>query len=708
MRKWKRLGCFVIIAALVCGLCGCGGNGSSGTSGENATSGGSESSADSGSAAPKELPTSKAACHTAAESFAGGSGTPEDPYRISTAEELALFVKVTGDEEKKNYEYREACYVLTADIALNDVSDFDNWGEAEPAYRWEPVKRFTGTFDGAGHTVSGLYLFIAGEQHAKTGLFGSIAKGGTVKDLHLTKAYLFKDGTDSAASEAGCLAGDVFEATVENCTVEGVVRLQNGGSYYVGGIVGWAQEATISGCSFSGAIDARATGGTLGGIVGHMGCSEDEKDCLLTDCVSEGSLQLADSTQATAGGVVGSTGAGCVLRDCVNRMDLSGEADGLGGVMGRVSVTYLSKSDGEGTTNGSFAAYDCRNEGSVENRTGLAGGVIGNVSNSDSRVDSLTLSGLTNNGTVTGAERVGGIIGEMMSGYLCYTVQDCENQGAVTGGKYAGGIIGYLSSSVDGSRITGCTNSGAVTSQSPTGGIIGGYMGMGVLGDIEGLLTIADCRNTGTVENLDGISGTGGILGEIFMDSEEESLLLTGCENAGTVRSEGSAWMGGILGGSGVVMVGGSWTVIACKNSGILSFGSGTRDFAADASPETEALQSSAVDPTSMEESDYQDSLDGRATQIMGGSCVGGIVGKLWLGTIEDCTAGGSILLDGESACYVGGICGQFYNTDEGNGFIRNCRYRKEWPFPAMPAIGALEDLPEDAIVNVTASLEEN
>jgi len=704
--KWKRLGCFVIIAALVCGLCGCGGSGSSGMSGGSGSSGGSESSPDSESAAPKELPTSKAAYHAAAESFAGGSGTAADPYQISTAEELALLSKVMGDEEKKNYEYQEACYVLTADIALNDVSDFDNWGEAEPAYRWLPVERFTGTFDGARHTISGLYLFTAGEQYTETGLFGSVDPGGVVKDLHLTQVYLFKDGTDSALSDAGCLAGDVFEATIENCTVEGMVHLQNGGSLDVGGIVGKALYATISGCSFSGTIDAQAFGGFLGGIVGSAGGYEE--DCLLSDCVSEGSLRLTDSTQANAGGVVAFTGEGCVMRGCVNRMDLSGEAEALGGVMGTVSVSYISKRDVEGTANGSFAAYDCRNEGAVENLAGGAGGVIGNVFNRDPRVDNLTLSGLTNSGSVSGMENVGGVIGEMYSGYLLYTVQDCLNQGTVGGERYVGGIIGYLRSCVDGCRIMGCANSGAVTSASPTGGIVGGYMGMMQLDGPEGLLTIADCRNEGTVENLDGISGTGGILGEIFMDNEEEAVLITNCENEGTVRSEGFAWMGGIVGGSGLVTLGGSWTVRNCKNSGALSFGSGTRDFAADASPETEALKSAAVDPATMDESDYQASLAERVIHTMGGSCVGGIVGKLCRGTIEDCAAGGSILLDGEGACFAGGICGQFYNVGGANGSsIRNCQYRREWPFPAMAGVGTLENLPEDAMVNVTASLEE-
>lgn len=475
-------------------------------------------------------------------------------------------------------EYCEASYVLTADIAINDVSDFDSWGTKEPAYQWAPIHSFHGSFDGDGHTISGLYLFKVGDEYRDMGLFDGTNTGAVIRDLHLTQAYLFMDGTDSATMDVGCLVGNAYGATIENCTVEGVVRVQNGGSYSLGGVVGWAQQSAISGCRFTGTVEGQSFGGAFGGVAGTT--TGYWENCLLTDCVSEGTMQFTDSAQGAVGGVVGS--ASGVVRGCVNRMDISGDCDELGGVMGRVSVG--AETLNEETAPGSFAAYDCRNEGAVENPVEEAGGVIGIVHNSDARVENLTLSGLVNSGTVTGVERVGGIIGDLGSGCLTYTLENCENTGTVTGGPYAGGMIGYLSSS---------------------------------------------------------------------------------------------------------------------------SFGSGTRDFAADTALEEEALQSAAVDPTTMDDSDYQTSLEERAIHALGGSCVGGIAGKLWLGAIEDCTVSGTILLDEEDVAFVGGIAGQFYNVGDeaSSSLIANCQYRQGWPYPAMAAIGTLENLPEEAIVNVTASL---
>ena len=60
----------------------------------------------------------------AADSFAGGSGTAEDPYQIATAEQIALMGKVNDDWSQ---EYNKAYYVLTADIQLNDVENYENW-----------------------------------------------------------------------------------------------------------------------------------------------------------------------------------------------------------------------------------------------------------------------------------------------------------------------------------------------------------------------------------------------------------------------------------------------------------------------------------------------------------------------------------------------------------------------------------------------------
>lgn len=67
-----------------------------------------------------------------AEAFAGGSGTEDDPFQIETAQQLALLAKVTNryydlDSYEEEKLYRDGHYVLTADIALNDTSDFASW-----------------------------------------------------------------------------------------------------------------------------------------------------------------------------------------------------------------------------------------------------------------------------------------------------------------------------------------------------------------------------------------------------------------------------------------------------------------------------------------------------------------------------------------------------------------------------------------------------
>ena len=79
-----------------------------------------------------------------AESFAGGSGTQEDPFQIETVRQLALLAEVINrNYDVEHYDdeqlYRYGYYVLTADIALNDPADFDTWQEAAPQYAWEPI-----------------------------------------------------------------------------------------------------------------------------------------------------------------------------------------------------------------------------------------------------------------------------------------------------------------------------------------------------------------------------------------------------------------------------------------------------------------------------------------------------------------------------------------------------------------------------------------
>ena len=97
-------------------------------------------------------------------------GTADAPYQIGTAEELAAFRdKVNGSDGGNAY--LTACAVLTADIDLENQA-------------WTPIgsesNQYTGTFDGGGHTISGLYI---NSEETYAGLFGVVGEGGTVKEL---------------------------------------------------------------------------------------------------------------------------------------------------------------------------------------------------------------------------------------------------------------------------------------------------------------------------------------------------------------------------------------------------------------------------------------------------------------------------------------------------------------------------------------------
>lgn len=78
---------------------------------------------------------------TPAEAFAGGDGSKESPYEISDAEELYRMASIINGYElgaDKSY------YVLTADIVINDVTNYENWETEAPQYGWEPIGAFKG------------------------------------------------------------------------------------------------------------------------------------------------------------------------------------------------------------------------------------------------------------------------------------------------------------------------------------------------------------------------------------------------------------------------------------------------------------------------------------------------------------------------------------------------------------------------------------
>lgn len=202
-----------------------------------------------------------------------GSGTEIDPYQISTAAQLKLFrdiVNGTGGQTQNAGAHAK----LMNDIVLNDGT-FDENGTYTPgasgkaAEKWTPIAYsglfnehttlyYTGTFDGQGHTISGLN--VTGE-FVYAGLFSAV-KDGTIRNLTVAGNV----SSNSSGGAAGGIVGYALNATIENCSNH--CNVAGNRSTVAGGIVGFNVEgAKIIDCYNVGKITVNTY--IIGGIAGH-------------------------------------------------------------------------------------------------------------------------------------------------------------------------------------------------------------------------------------------------------------------------------------------------------------------------------------------------------------------------------------------------------------------------------------------------------
>ena len=160
-----------------------------------------------------------------AEKFAGGAGTVDDPYKISTGAELAYLAEKVNGGESYSGEY----FKLTNDIRLNE-QDVPTGGNS-----WTPIgngfdESFSGIFDGAGHVIRGLYISDA----AFPGLFGMV--DGTVQNLVVQGSVT---GGDEAIRESEAAGGicSTSEGEIQNCGFYGKVS-DSTDRLFIGGVAG--------------------------------------------------------------------------------------------------------------------------------------------------------------------------------------------------------------------------------------------------------------------------------------------------------------------------------------------------------------------------------------------------------------------------------------------------------------------------------------
>lgn len=216
-----------------------------------------------------------------AESFAGGSGTAEAPYQIANGAQLA---KLAQDVNGGN-NYAGTYFVLTADILLNDTEGWENWNEStEGLNRWTPIgnnsQPFTGTLDGDGHSVSGIYINSEADNQ---GLVGYLGSGGALQNLGVKASYI------KGGYSVGGLCGDNNRGTVKNCYNTGSVA---GTGYEAGGLCGYNDGGTVTNCYNTGKVTGN---NSVGGVCGWNDMGS------ITNCYNTGKV----TGRNDAGGVCG-------------------------------------------------------------------------------------------------------------------------------------------------------------------------------------------------------------------------------------------------------------------------------------------------------------------------------------------------------------------------------------------------------------------
>lgn len=297
----------------------------------------------------------------------GGSGTPASPYEIPDLATLEYYRAKINDD---NDNYGNKSYVLTADIDMSG-----KYGENKNS--WTPIgtslASFTGTFDGQGYSIMGLYVYVSEILYNHyQGLFGYVGEG-TVKNLTIS-------GTVSGApnSSVGGVVGQNDGGTIENCKFEGSIRGTT--NCFAGGVVGQNYGGTVKNCSNAGTVSGTDT--SAGGVVG-------ENSGTVTNCHNNAGTVSGDDNPA--GGVVGANSG--TVENCSN----TGKVSGTGGMQ--------APAGGVVGENDSGTVKNCSNTGEV-NGTGVpAGGVVGwNIVG--------TVTNCSNTGTVSGSNNAGGVVGE--------------------------------------------------------------------------------------------------------------------------------------------------------------------------------------------------------------------------------------------------------------------------------------------------------
>ena len=301
---------------------------------------------------------------------------------ISTAAELASF----RDRVNAGMTYEGLTVKLTANIDLSNQGNWNPIGNRYALNNGESVdttindenkayrKAFKGTFDGQGHTISGLFI------------------NSNAENYKAPKAAP-NNGNKNTSSYAA-LFGYVDNATVKNFTINGTVLGTD-----VAGVIGILGEGCI--------VDGIVSNVTVGGKTG-----ENEEKLL----------------RGKAGGIINMTkGDGSTIKNCINNGDVRSDesnvenrGDYVGGIIALIQHDNIT-------------IENCKNTGNISTYNYHVGGIVGGAARTDGPDFSVTIKNCENNGDITSTagkdgHYAGAIIG-LCGGYSTVNIEECRNVG---------------------------------------------------------------------------------------------------------------------------------------------------------------------------------------------------------------------------------------------------------------------------------------
>lgn len=384
--------------------------------------------------------------------YSGGIGTENEPFKLSTLDDLQVLSSTSGDWNKH--------FVLIADIDATETKSWNNGSGFSPIGNFDTT--FTGSFDGNNHTIGN--LFINRVQSSDIGFFG-FTKGGVIKKLILESCQVSGNSSVGALvgsvgwlgssiteiseikitdcnvtgyTDVGGLTGILTAGNIQNCSINGIVTC---GIIKAGGLAGNTTSgygASVNNCTTNIEIEAY---GYAGGIIGN--CKIPVSNCTTNVIFIKGN----SSIDSHFGGVAGTNIS--VINNCRTTMQTSSDAlndNYIGGIAG----------SSEGVIKNCYSDVFFQTPG-TSCVGGITGENAGDIKNSYST------------GIIVGKNRIGGLIGisrEWSQTLNCYTMV------SITAEDYAGGLIGENSYF---GTATNCYSSGFVNCNA---WFSGGFVGM--------------------------------------------------------------------------------------------------------------------------------------------------------------------------------------------------------------------------------------